>query len=74
MTWLELIDELRKQPLYLLEQEVAVWCDVFAKDEQIDYFEKPVIQLTSPYNDGAGIHEWLRNPDYHLSAVIRIDE
>lgn len=70
MTWLELIDELKKQPHYLLEQEATVWGNVIDNGTQVNCFSKPVIELTSPYNDGADIHEWLSTPDFHLSLVI----
>lgn len=70
MTWLELIDELKKQPLYLLEEEVGVWCNVGTESNvQDDYFENDVVELTSPLNSG-NLGEWVRHPDYHMTLVI----
>lgn len=76
MTWLELMDELRKQPHYLLEEEVGVWCNVGTENNvQDDYFENSVVELTSPLNSG-NLGEWVRHPDYHLTLVVdlKIDE
>lgn len=70
MTWLELIDELRKQPLYLLERDVSVWCNVGSEDSpQFDYVVAPVVELTSPLvnND---LLEWVDTPEYSLSIVV----
>lgn len=70
MTWLELIDELKKQPLYLLEEEVGVWCNVGDESNvQDDYFESRVDGLTSPLNSG-NLGEWVRHPDYHLTLNV----
>lgn len=74
MTWLELIDELKKQPLYLLEQQAVVFCNEFHDGAQVSWFEKPIVELTSPYNDGSDLSEWLQNREYHLSAVIDFGE
>lgn len=76
MTWLELMDELLKQPHYLLEEEVGVWCNVGDESNvQDDYFESEVVELTSPLNNG-NLGEWVRHPDYHLTLVVdlKIDE
>lgn len=76
MTWLELMDELCKQPFYLLEEEVGVWCNVGTESNvQDDYFESDVVELTSPLNSDT-LGEWVRHPDYHLTLVVdlKIDE
>lgn len=70
MTWLELMDELKKQPYYLLEKDAMVFCSEHDSDE---YFIKPVTELTSPYNDSADVYEWLRHPEeFTLSVCIDI--
>ena len=76
MTWLELIDELKKQPLYLLEDEVGIWHNVGTENNvQNDYFESHVVELTSPLSSG-NLDEWARHPDYHLTLVVdlKVDE
>ena len=72
MTWLELIDELKKQPLYLLERDVAVWIDLRDKNyNQLDWLTKTAWELTSPYNDFS-FDEWLRDHSHYLSLCIEL--
>lgn len=74
MTWIELIDELRKQPLYLLEREVSVWLNyVDADGTQLDFMSEPAYELTSPYQDGS-FDDWLRNSSNYLSLCADLSD
>lgn len=72
MTWLDLIDLLRKQPLYLLEENATVGCVIVDDNgDELDYLHAPIEDAVSPINDG-DLTEWLRNPDFHLSLNIEL--
>ena len=68
MTWLELIDELKKQPHCLLEKQARVFC---AEHDSGEYFYVPTIKLHSPYNDGRDedVLAWLKHPEEFVLAI-----
>ena len=84
MTWLELIEELRKQPMWLLEKQVAIdwddwemerWaeridCHFMSDGQRFDIKSLELMQLICPTNEFEG--EWPSEPDegYSMSLTV----
>lgn len=83
MTWLQLIDELRKQPMWLLEQEVQInWDDnhteramedvayVDTDHNETDVSKLSFVQLVSPTNEGEDPSMWTEDSGCSLSMTV----
>ena len=66
MTWLDLIDLLRKQPREQLEKEVFVAYE--GENADCDFTPHRVIDLTCPTNEDPA--EWERNPEFYMTLCI----
>lgn len=72
MTWLELIEHLRKQPLYLLEEQVAIGCVLLGcNNEELDCVTCGIDEIVSPITDGS-FKEWLVDPSLHLRINVEV--
>lgn len=69
MTYLDLLNELRKLPVYLLEDEVELW----RYEPTGDIETMPIHHLVNPHDDD-GDPEWHEGGNYHLSLQSFAEE
>lgn len=72
MTWLELIDELRKCPLCLLEEQAVVYGEEDEDHEMVTYEIAQLVGPNNPCEDGQFLWEQMERgyPDARLSLTF----